>query len=85
VGPAVAESEVKVGGNAYENTLGDVDDTHPPSATKWIGRLVPVPAGVLIATEVEVTVSIVAVKVPIFTPRVPVKLVPEITRLDPPA
>jgi hypothetical protein len=36
------------------------------------------------ATDVEVTVSIVALNVPIFTPLVPVRFVPVITRLVPP-
>jgi hypothetical protein len=57
---------------------------HPLADTKWIGKVVPVPAAVLIATDVDVTVSIVALNVPIFTPRVPVKFVPAITRLPPP-
>jgi hypothetical protein len=80
-GPAVTESEVIVGSETYEKTLGDVEETHPPSATKWIGRFEPVPAGVFIHTEVAVTVSIVAVNDPIFTPRVPVRFVPEISKL----
>ena len=80
-GPAVTESEVIVGSETYEKTVGDVEETHPPSATKWIGRFEPVPAGVFIHTEVAVTVSIVAVNDPIFTPRVPVRFVPEISKL----
>lgn len=39
------------------------------------------PAAVLTATDVEVTVSIVALNVPIFTPLVPVRFVPVITRV----
>ena len=85
IGPALTESEENVGSTTYENRVGDADDTHPPSATRCIGRLEPVPAGVVTVTEVAVTVSIVAVNDPIFTPRVPVRLVPEITKLVPPA
>ena len=39
------------------------------------------PAAVLIATVVAVTVSMVALNVPIFTPLVPVRFVPVISRL----
>ena len=85
VGPAVGEIELTVGGPTKVNwSAAEVADVPPAVVT--LTSTVPVPAGEVAVIEVaELTVKPVAAVAPKFTAVAPVKLVPVIVTVVPPA